>query len=235
MRALREAAVGKILADVGDDGMLGGEIPRDKDYDQNENYWGRMIIALALESYAECVGPYAPNATAQAAVVDALVAHHKAMHAQIAAASPPFTHTPWGYARYDEILISCQWLIDRGFNDTELWDLMTLVRTQGEGTVPWETFFAKGDPYDPPSDIHCWPNKSDPTQRNFMIHHGVNIMEAIKTGPTWGRVSGDKEDVANANVALAWIDAWEGSVDGTFTAPDCFAQLPNVPTNGVET
>ena len=235
MRDLREAAITKILGAVGSTGMLGGDIPRDVDYDQNENYWGRMIIALALQSYAECEGPYAPNATAQDAVVDALVVHHKAMEAQIKDEQPKFTHNPWGYARYDEILISCQWLIDRGRNDSELWSLMDLVRTQADARLPWEDYFTGGDPFHPPSDVHCWPNKSDATEKNFMIHHGVNIMEAIKTGPTWYRVSGNATDLGNAATALAWIDAWERSADGTFTAPDCFAQLPNLPTNGVET
>lgn len=68
-----------------------------------------------------------------------------------------------------------------------------------------------------------------------MVHHGVNIMEAIKTGASWYRVSGDEKDRASAAAALRFIDKWERSADGTFTAPDCFAQEPHEPSNGVET
>ena len=63
--------------------------------------------------------------------------------------------------------------------------------------MSWLNPFARGDPFDPPSDVHCWPNQSDPTQRNFMVHHGVNVMEAIKTGAAWYRVSGDDADRAH--------------------------------------
>ena len=31
----------------------------------------------------------------------------------------------------------------------------------------------------------CWGNKSDPTEHNWQKHHGVTIMEAIKTGAAW--------------------------------------------------
>ena len=58
LRDLRERSIAKILADVSSNGTLGGEIPPG-DYSQNACYWGRMIIVLALEAYAECVGPYA--------------------------------------------------------------------------------------------------------------------------------------------------------------------------------
>ena len=58
LRDLRERSIAKILADVSSNGTLGGEIPPG-DYSQNACYWGRMIIVLALEAYAECVGPHA--------------------------------------------------------------------------------------------------------------------------------------------------------------------------------
>ena len=135
----------------------------------------------------------------------------------MAAADPPYTHDPWGYARYAEILLGVQWLIDRDQTDPDLFSLMDIVRSQGEGTTPWEWFFTQGDPYNPPSDIHCWADKSDPTQQNFMIHHGVNVMEAIKTGPAWYRVSGNDTDAANAMAALDFIDTYCCCVDSPQT------------------
>ncbi len=236
LRAYREATIDKNLRWANETGgWFGGEIPHGNG-STAPNYWGRMHVMLAFESYAECEGAFAPtNATAQAMVQDALVTYHKLIAARIAAHDPPFVDNPWGYARYQEVLVAVQWLIDRGHDDAELWDLMTQMRTQELPVIDWEEWFVSGDPYDPPSDPRCWPNNSDPTQQNFMLHHGVNVMEAIKTGPAWYRVSGDAQDAANARAALAFIDEYERSPDGTFTAPDCFTQVQNVPTNGVET
>lgn len=146
LRELREASVSKILAHVGANGTLGGEIPAGK-YSDKSSYWGRMIIVLALESYAECEGPYAPAKADQDAVVAALVRHHKAIYSRIAAKDPPFVHNPWGYARYDEILLGVQWLVDRGETDPDLWALMRIVRAQGDAVIPWEDFWVSGDPY----------------------------------------------------------------------------------------
>lgn len=101
---------------------------------------------LALESYAECTGPFAPNTTMQRAVEAALVAHHKAMYARVAANDPLFVDDVWGSARYSEVILGVEWLIDRGHNDTELWDLMALVRKQSEGSLGWEQWFISGDP-----------------------------------------------------------------------------------------
>ena len=87
----------------------------------------------------------------------------------------------------------------------------------------WEQWFQSGDPFaDKTTDtVRCWGNKTDPTGREFQLHHGVTIMEAIKAGPTWYRVSGQASDRNNSAVALHWIDKYARSPDGTFTAPDC--------------
>ena len=97
LRALRDASVAKILAHVGANGTLGGDLPEGK-YDAKESYWGRMIIVLALESFAECVGPFAPPAAQQRAVEDALVRHHRTIYRRMAAKDPEFTRSPRGCA-----------------------------------------------------------------------------------------------------------------------------------------
>jgi hypothetical protein len=116
---------------------------------------------------------------------------------------------------------------------------MSLVRKQSEAVLEWEDWFVNGDPSKDIDQmlLRCWPNKSDPTMKRFMRHHGVNIMEAIKTGPAWYRVSGDDADRNNAAAALVWIDKYRRSADGTFTAPDCMCSGsgPHLPSAGVET
>ena len=62
----------------------------------------------ALESYAEATT--AENATA---VIAALVAHHKQMHAQLSAQAPPMNATKWGFGRYSDAIVGIQWLLVR--------------------------------------------------------------------------------------------------------------------------
>lgn len=143
----------------------------------------------------------------------------------------------WGSARYSEALLGAQFLIDRGHTDPGLWDMMRIVRNQSEAVLGWEEWFRDGDPVATMTHWtqRCWGNKSDPTEYNWQKHHGVTIMEAIKTGPVWYRVSGEAADANNSAAALAWIDKYSRSPDGTFTAPDCIVEIPHLPTAGVET
>jgi len=125
-----------------------------------------------------------------------------------------------------------QWLIDRGHNAAELWGLM-----QSGGIYNWPQWFRTGDPV--ATTTHwtqrCWPDKSSPYGMNWQRHHGVTIMEAIKTGPAWYRVSSNSSDKHTTTAALAWIDCWSRSPDGTFEAPDCITQIAHTPLAGVET
>lgn len=190
LRELREASIAKILHTQASDGIF-GSLPHG-DHNVKHDYWGRMIIVLALESYVECDGKFGPNATMKQAVEAALVAHHKGIHKRVSENDPPFWHCPWGSARYAEVLIGAQWLIDRGHTDTELWDLMNLVRAQSEGVLHWQQWFVDGDPTCVPGDpnysncIRCWGNKSDPAMREFMTHHGSTPWKRSRLAPSGG-------------------------------------------------
>jgi hypothetical protein len=224
LRDYRERSVRKILHNSnGPNGTLLGEIPWQNTTNVKNDYWGRMIAPLALQTYIECVGPYAPNATMKAEVEAALVRHFQAMHTQMTANMPPLYLDAWGSARYVEILIGVQWMIDHGHTDEFYFDLMRIVQGKSEEVLGWEEWFRTGDPMaDRTTDTtRCWGNKSDPTMKAFQIHHGVNIMEAIKTGPVWSRVTGNASDLNNAAAALNWIDKYAYSSDGTMTAGDC--------------
>ena len=240
LRDIRERSVGRILRWTnGPNGTLMGEIPWTNRTNDNSDYWGRMIAVLALQTYVESVGPYAPNATMKARVEAALVRHYYAMYSQMSAEMPPFYLDAWGSARYVEILIGIQWMLDRGHTDEMYFDLLRLVQGKSHQILGWEEWFRSGDPFaDHTTDtIRCWGNKSDPTEREFQKHHGVNIMEAIKTGPVWSRVTGNASDLNNAEAALRFIDTNAYSSDGTMTAGDCLNVVvqPHDPTEGVET
>jgi hypothetical protein len=185
-----------------------------------------MSLVLGLQSFVECEGPFAPQKAAQQAMEAALLKHHIAFQKHVAASDPKWTHDVWGSARYSEVLIAAQWLIDRGHSNPELFELMSTVRGQSEAVLNWQEWFLNGDPLATQTHFtaRCWGNKSDPTEFNWQRHHGVRtitryvssapctlptlltqryyrqvtIMEAIKTGAAWYRVSGNKTD---ANVS----------------------------------
>ena len=186
LRDIRERSVHKILHQTGRNGTIGGDIAWAATPSRQDSYWGSMIAILALETYVECVGPYAPNATQKEAVETALLRHYSHMRDQVAAKMPPLELDTWGTARYQEVLLGVQWLVDRGHSDAYLFELMELVRGVGVKVMDWEGWYTSEDPFaDKTTDtIRCWGNKTDPTLKE-MIHHGVNIMEAIKTGPAY--------------------------------------------------
>ena len=79
------------------------------------NHWKDQLLGpnavLALESFAECTGKFAPNATIRAAVESALLRHFKFMNEQVAAEHSLFWTDVWGSARYSEVLVGIQWSI----------------------------------------------------------------------------------------------------------------------------
>ena len=94
LRDIRDRSVAKILhctAHSSVNGTLMGDIPWTKGSNEKNNYWGRMIIVFALQTYIECVGPYAPDAEMKAKVEAALVRHYQAMYAHMKAAMPGLT------------------------------------------------------------------------------------------------------------------------------------------------
>ena len=61
LREIREASVHKILHQAGRNGTIGGDVAWGPVISRQDSYWGSMIAIHALETYVECVGPYAPN------------------------------------------------------------------------------------------------------------------------------------------------------------------------------
>ena len=120
---LRDASIAKILKTKSLDGFLGPALPNVTNGKNPDTYWGRMSLVLGLQSFVECEGPYAPAKSLQAAMEQALVKHHISFYKHVAASSPEWIDDAWGSARYSEVLVACQWLIDRGHTDPELLEL----------------------------------------------------------------------------------------------------------------
>jgi len=107
LRRLREASIVKILNTTHSGGYLGPPVPANGTKSSGDSYWRKMILVLALESYVECEGPFAPSKTMQAKVETALVKHYIAMYKMVVAKQPDITKDYWGSARYSEFCSAC--------------------------------------------------------------------------------------------------------------------------------
>eukprot|EP01047_Picozoa_sp_COSAG01_P106918 COSAG01_NODE_35979_length_524_cov_0.724706_1_plen_140_part_10 len=83
LRELRDASVQHILNISKDgDGILG---PALTNATKVNTYWGRMSVVLALQSFCECEGVFAPDAALRQEMEAALVKHHISMARHVAA------------------------------------------------------------------------------------------------------------------------------------------------------
>eukprot|EP00935_MAST-01C_sp_MAST-1C-sp1_P001190 g1190.t1 len=189
------------------------------------NYWSKYLAIQALESYAE-----ANPEDAKQRVEPALLRHHQAFHDALKTNGPPLALSRWGFGRYSEAIVGIQWLIDRGHNDSFLWELMHLIRDPTENPAnnltDWQTWYESGDPF------AKW--NEDPSGAQHLLHHGVDIGEAMKTGALWWRVSGDEHDRQNSYTSLMWADKYAAMSDGMYYADENLFP-PHTPSRGTET
>merc|ERR1719454_1069193 len=67
-----------------------------------------------------------------------------------------------------------------------------------------------------------------------LLHHGVDIGEAMKTGALYWRMTKDSRDFNNPSVALAWADRLLHMSDGMYVADEVVPPA-NSPSRGTET
>ena len=117
-----------------------------------------------------------------------------------------------------------------------------MLRTKSDSLMAgvdhsWEDWFA-GDPgfktnSTSPFDFAKNP-PSEPSGFVHLLRHGVDIGQAMKTGPLWYRVDGAEADRTNAQAALEWADAYLHRADGMYWG-DEEVQGVSSPSRGTET
>jgi hypothetical protein len=251
LNALRERYVGYIL-DHQDakTGWLGPPIPRNATGFPNghclpgapmcHDYWSKYLMVEALESYAEAAAPQVAER-----VVEALLRHCGAFLAQLEAAAPPLNGSLWGFARYSDGIVGLQWLLDHvpTAKAPALWELMLRLRSEANAVMAkyektWEDFYVAGNPYKLPPGWgpgwYDWKNTNNGTGTVLSLRHGVDIGQAMKTGPLWWRVEGNQADFENAQIAVAWADRYLQMANGMFFADEEVIGT-NSPARGTET
>ena len=234
LRNIRERYVGYILAAQNETETSGGWLGGAVEAGAPSEYWSKYEAVEALEMMAEAD----PEAAARWGMEDALVRHHAAFHqALVVAQSPPLNASREGFSRYSDALAGIEWLLDRGSGgaaaNAMLWELADTIRREADAIMrdgagySWQEFFAAGDPF-------AAFNDSEATGASHLLHHGVDIGQAMKTGALWWRFSGAAGDLAGPAAALEWADAYLHLADGMHFA-DGEVSAPHTPSRGTET
>ena len=245
---LRERYVAYILQHQDNSGWLGPPVSPNS---TAKEYWGKYDAIQALEYYAE------GNASAMPLVKAALMRHHSAFFKALTNNNPRLNESRWGVDRYSDGLVGIQWLLDHGEGDTPgtawLWDLQRIFRTRCDALMAevdhtWESWFASDpgfktgstSPFKQPNAASAdtatatAAAPADPTGFMHLLRHGVDIGQAMKTGPLWWRVDGDEADRMNPSAALEWADAYLHRADGMYWADEEVDGLTS-PSRGTET
>ena len=117
-----------------------------------------------------------------------------------------------------------------------------MLRTKSDSLMAgvdhsWEDWFA-GDPGFKTNSTSPFDfTKSPPSEPSGFVHllrHGVDIGQAMKTGPLWYRVDGAEADRTNAQAALEWADAYLHRADGMYWGDEEVEGVSS-PSRGTET
>lgn len=182
----------------------------------NDDWWPRIVILKALTQYHE--------ATADPRVIP-VMQHYFAYQARELAARPL---RDWGKYRWQDEVLSIQWLYNRAENP-ELLALAEMLHRQGyEWRSQFENFrFTEKTNRD---DLALRHNQlpSDLAMQT----HGVNNAMGLKSSAVWWLVSKDPADREGLLRQLRTLDQYHGIPNGMFSADEHFAGRN--PSQGIE-
>jgi hypothetical protein len=229
LEALREEYIDFILANQSGrtDGWLG---PPVKSSDPHE-YWSKYDMIEALEYFAEAE----PSRGAE--IKASLVRHHAALFRALKTNAPDFNQSRWGVDRYSDGLVGIQWLLDQGEGGKPggsfLWELLRLLRSKADSLMAardhsWERWFdsdpgfttGSTSPFNYTARAAASGGQGDKTGFVHLLRHGVDIGQAMKTGPLWWRVDGQERDWENGQASVEWAEAYLHRADGMYFADE---------------
>mmetsp|Transcript_13316 Transcript_13316/g.20280 ORF Transcript_13316/g.20280 Transcript_13316/m.20280 type:complete len:721 (-) Transcript_13316:427-2589(-) len=185
---------------------------------EQDPYWGPTPILLALCQYAEsklAKGDHQGWNRGIKAVRDHLLEQKRRME------SPSYSNlTSWSKARWIDIVVSVEWLLDHDSNLTQkdeknLFEMIPLLKSQG---LDWDTWFQVF---------------SDSTGENY--GHNVNNAQALKSAAVWYRYSGSTRNTYLSLNRMQNLDERYGLPTGMFNGDEILPSSPDRnPSRGIE-
>ncbi|EIW84902.1 hypothetical protein CONPUDRAFT_117150 [Coniophora puteana RWD-64-598 SS2] len=124
----------------------------------------------------------------------------------------------WGNARWEEFIISLQWLYENHPNGNEamLLDFMNKLKTTG---VQWDQVFSEQNfPQGPTEGL------TNPFN-NTLVWHGVNVAEGVKAAAVAYRFTNDTSLLQSASDGWDRLFQYHGRPSGIFSADEYLAGL----------
>src|ERR1700761_9178044 len=182
----------------------------------NNDWWPRMVMLKALTQYQELTGD--PRVIP---VMD------RYFHYQ-SSALPARPLLDWGKFRWQDNVLSVIWLYNRT-GSAYLLDLAKLLHQQG---YDWVTEYASFPYKEKITAEFLHLSEGNGLKDLALATHGVNNGQAVKTGPVWSLVSGDKTDRTAVLKMIDELDRYHGLPNGMFSCDEHFAGLN--PSQGSE-
>ncbi|KAF9467133.1 hypothetical protein BDZ94DRAFT_1211502 [Collybia nuda] len=128
---------------------------------------------------------------------------------------------PWAATRWEDFVISLQWLYDNHPNGQEDLLIDTMKRLKWTG-VPWEKVFSKQ--YFPTTAVEHTPNPFNLP----LTWHGVNVAEGLKALPATYRFTHNQTDLDTASAGWDMLFQYHGRPSGIYAADEYLAGLEAV-------
>ena len=173
----------------------------------NDDWWPRFVMLKALTQYHELTG-------------DPRVIPVMDRYFRYQLAALPTRHLrDWGKFRWQDEALSVIWLYNRT-GSAYLLDLARMLHQQG---YDWQSQFSdfKYTKKITPDFIKL---DEDRGLRDISLAtHGVNNGQAIKAGPVWSLVSGNRDDCTAVFKMIAELDKYHGLPNGMFSCDEHLA------------
>nr|GAT61416.1 predicted protein [Mycena chlorophos] len=192
-------------------GWLGPEVNTSKP----RYLWGRYPFFFGAIQMTE----YYPSLTTS--VVNALYKFVALANSMLRSTDPNDTGVePWTATRWEDLVITLQWLYDNHPNGTESQALLidTMERLKWTG-VPWELVFNKT--YFPTGPVEDLPNPFNLP----LTWHGVNMAEGLKALPATYRFTHNQTDLDVASSGWDLLFQYHGRPSGIYAADEYLAGL----------
>lgn len=123
---------------------------------------------------------------------------------------------PWAATRWEDFVVSLQWLYDNHPNGNEDILIDTMKRLKWTG-VPWEKVFS--EQYFPKTAVEHTPNPFNLP----LTWHGVNVAEGLKALPTTFRFTHNQTDLDVASRGWDLLFQYHGRPSGIYAADEYLA------------
>lgn len=193
-----------IIENQGSDGWIGPSTsPR--------TIWGRFPAMLAMMQYAQA------NATAAPTIVNSMQKFVLLVNEMLSNGGQGWEE--WGQARWQDLALVVEWLIDYYPNGQES-TYLNLLQLLRYGGVNWKLWFSSG----------TFPTSAVNTA--LIPAHGVNNGQALKSEAVAYRFSHDSSDLDSTRSRSTMIDQYHGRASGIFGCDEHLAGLH--PSRGSE-